>query len=234
MIEDESRQIGLDFSIASKEAIELFMDETSDPSVFEEIFSANSSKMDIVRLLFEHPETPDDVKAKTAKLLRLPVPSQTQVAAIRKVAEEVKSRIPVEKKIESLTLRVQKLNVSEKVKLALKGSSEARSILMKDSNKLVALAVLENPRITHSEILAVARNRSALDESLRTIAANKEWMKVYSVTLALVTNPKTPPGIAVKFVTGVSPKDLKLLSKNRGVSEAVRTTAKRVLQTMKV
>lgn len=234
MIEDDSRQIGLDFSIASKEAIELFMDETSDAAVFEEIYNANKSKVDIVRLLYDHPETPEEVRVKAASVLSLPVLSQTQVAEIKKVVEDVKSRIPEEKKRESLMLRIQRLGVSEKVKLALKGSSEARGILMKDSNKLVSLAVLDNPRITHSEILAIARNRSALEESIRTISNNKEWMKVYSVVMALVTNPKTPPGIAVKFVGGISPKDLKLLEKNRGVSEAVRLTAKRTLQSKKV
>lgn len=131
---------------------------------------------------------------------------------------------------ERLVQKIAAMNVSEKVKLALKGSSEARGILVKDSNKQVVMSVLENSRITDGEIVAIARNRSALDEALRTIADNKEWMKNYQVVMALVTNPKTPPGIAMKLVGSVGKKDLKLLEKSRGVSEAVRSTAKRTLQ----
>lgn len=131
---------------------------------------------------------------------------------------------------ERLVQKIQGMNVAEKVKLALKGGSEARSILIKDSNRQVVLSVLENQQLSDPEVERVARNRSALEEVLRIISKKKAWMKNYPIAMALVSNPRTPPGIAMRFVSGFKKKDLKLLSKDRGVSEAVRITAKRALQ----
>ncbi|GAB4388466.1 MAG: hypothetical protein Kow0025_07920 [Thermodesulfovibrionales bacterium] len=131
---------------------------------------------------------------------------------------------------ERLAHQIQRLSVAERIKLAMLGGNEERGLLIKDSNREVVLAVLENPRITDAEVEAIARNRSALDDALRTIAKNREWMKNYSIQLALVTNPKTPPGVSIRFVNNLRQRDLKLLEKNRGVPEVVRTAARRALK----
>lgn len=133
-----------------------------------------------------------------------------------------------------LSSQIQSLSVSEKIKLALRsGGKEVRSILLKDSNKQVVLSALENPLITDSEVEATARNRSVPEEALRTIAKNREWMKNYSIIIALVTNPKTPPGVAVRFVNNLRTIDLRHLERNKGVSEVVRVAAKRAIQIRK-
>jgi predicted transcriptional regulator len=131
---------------------------------------------------------------------------------------------------ERFAQKVQNLNISEKVKLAIKGGKDARSILIKDSNKQVMLSVLENPQLTISEVENTAKNRSALEEALRIISKNREWMKQYSVIMALVTNPKTPPAISMRLVPRLKKKDIKLLEKNKGVSEAVRVMAKKTMK----
>lgn len=133
-------------------------------------------------------------------------------------------------KKERLVQQIQRLNVSDRIKLAMKGGSEERGILIKDTSKQVVLAVLENPRITESEIESLARNRFALEEALRAIAKRREWMKNYSIQIALVTNPKTPPGISIRFVNSLRQRDLKLLEKNRGVPDAVRVAAHKALK----
>jgi hypothetical protein len=135
---------------------------------------------------------------------------------------------------ERLSFQIQGMSVSEKVKLAMRtGSKEVRAMLIKDSNKQVVLCALDNPLITEPEIEAAARNRSIPDEALRKIAKNREWMKNYSVQIALVTNPKTPPGVAVRFVNNLRNIDLRHLERNKGVSEAVRIAAKRAIQIRK-
>jgi hypothetical protein len=131
---------------------------------------------------------------------------------------------------ERLLQKIQKLAVSDRIKLAMRCGAEERTILIKDANKQVMLAVLENPKITEPEIEAVANNRTAPEEALRAISKNREWMKNYSIQLALIRNPKTPPGVSVRFVGSLKKKDLKLLEINRGVSEAVRAAAKKALK----
>lgn len=144
--------------------------------------------------------------------------------------EEHKTQAAEHQVKERLVHKLQHMNVSEKIKLALKGGSETRSILLKDSNKQVMLSVLENPQITDSEIERVARNRSGLEDALRMISKNKEWMKNYAIVMALATNPKTPVGIAIRLISRLKKKDLKLLEKNKGVSEVIRMTAKKIVK----
>lgn len=131
---------------------------------------------------------------------------------------------------ERLLLKIQKLGVSERIKLAMRCGAEERTILIKDANKQVMLAVLENPKITDTEIEAIAHNRTAPEEALRTISKNREWMKNYSIQLALIRNPKTPPGVSIRFVGNLKKRDLKLLELNRGVPEVVRAAAKKALR----
>lgn len=226
----EQRSIALDLSSASVEAIDLMMDESADDSVFGEILHSNRGRPEIIRRLYEHARTPDDVRANAANLLRVPVLAKTQIEALKKREQEERARVAEKAKKESLVKKLQNLGVGEKIKLAQTGNKPVRSILLGDTNKLVVLTALENPKITEPEVEAVARNRSAMEEALRKIVKNKEWMKNYTIMSAVITNPKTPPGLAMRYVKFLKKKDIQLLSKNKGVSDAVRNAALRIVK----
>jgi len=230
---NEAGRIGLDLGNTSKETLELFVEEAADPSIFKEILESNKSRPDVIRLLYEHGNTPDDVRSEAAEALKLPVLSSTQVAEVKKKSHAVRPPEPEEARMNRLTKKVGSLSVSEKIKLALKGGGEARGILIRDSNKLVVLSVLDNPKITESEIEAVARNRSVMEDALRVITKNREWMKNYSVQLALTNNPKTPVPITIKLVPYLKKKDIQMLEKNKNVPEAVRATARKFAKASK-
>lgn len=129
-----------------------------------------------------------------------------------------------------LAMKIQKMTVPERIKLALTGSQEARTLLMQDPNRVVQLAVLENPKITSSEVVGFANSRNINDEALRKIAENREWFKLYPVRLALVKNPKTPVGIALKLIATLNPQDLKILAKSKSVSSVIVQAARRQLE----
>ena len=117
--------------------------------------------------------------------------------------------------------------VPDKIKLAKTGDKEARTILLKDSNKQVQEAVLDNPRISDTEIVAVANSRNMPEEILRKVAVNRQWMKNYQVRLALANNPKTPLPMGLKIIGTLLIADLKRLSKNKGVSSVLSAAAQR-------
>ena len=119
------------------------------------------------------------------------------------------------------------LNVAQKAVLAMKGGREERLILVRDSNKVVALGVLKNPRITDDEIEGIAKMRNVSDEVLRGVATAREYTKNYSVVLALVNNPKTPQSVSTNFVTRLNNRDLKLLIGSREVPELLRRMARK-------
>jgi hypothetical protein len=157
------------------------------------------------------------------------------VAAERTAAERgtdrrapVKSQAPkVEQKAKSRFQEIQDMPVPDKIKLAMTGDKEARSILLKDSNKQVQEAVLDSPRISDLEIVAVANSRNVSDEILRKIAVNRSWMKNYQVRLALANNPKTPLPMGLKIIGTLMVADLKRLAKNKGVSNVLSSAAQR-------
>lgn len=130
---------------------------------------------------------------------------------------------------QGLQARIAQMKVGERLKLALKGGRDARTILIRDSNLLVQRFVLQNPRISDEEVVAVAKNRTAERELLETIGKKKEWINNYQVRLALVTNPKTPVTIAVPFVRTLLVRDLRLLAKSKNVPVAVNGAAKRLV-----
>jgi hypothetical protein len=131
--------------------------------------------------------------------------------------------------IVNLSTRIQEMSVNEKIKLAMTGDMEARRLLVREGNREIQLAVLNNPRITDSEVVAISNSRNVYDDLLRQIATSREWYKLYSVRLALVKNPKTPYALAVRMVSSLLSHDLKLLAKSKAVPPAVATTAKRLL-----
>lgn len=129
----------------------------------------------------------------------------------------------------SLYAAVQNMTVMQKIKLARVGGKEARSMLVKDRNRLVASAVLASPKLTETEVIAFAQSRSIGDELLRIIANNREWTKNYQIKLALTMNPKTPIPQAVKFLNYIQDKDLRHLMKSKDVPSNISAHARRIL-----
>ena len=121
------------------------------------------------------------------------------------------------------------MGVAEKIKAAQTGDKEWRGLLINDSNKLVSSAVLKNPRITEGEVHAIARNKSTNDELIRLILLNREWIKNYSIKLALVMHPRTPLGNVLRFMGVLTEKDLKNLVKSREISPVIVNNARRML-----
>ncbi|MBI5641934.1 MAG: hypothetical protein HY954_00510 [Deltaproteobacteria bacterium] len=128
---------------------------------------------------------------------------------------------------------VQSMSMAQKVKLALSGNKSARELLIKDSNKMIATAVLKNPRITEDEVLRLTITRGTPEDLLRQVAKNKEWVKNYNVKLGVVTNPKTPLTISVKLLDHLYEKDLTKLSKSKNIPSVLASTARRKLETKK-
>jgi hypothetical protein len=125
--------------------------------------------------------------------------------------------------------RINAMNVAQRIALAMKGSREARAILIRDPNKIVGAAVLSSPKMTDSEIESIAKMASISDELLRIIAHTRAWMKRYGVVIALAKNPKTPVAISMNLLARLTDKDLRMLSTDRNVAEVVRTTARQKL-----
>lgn len=131
----------------------------------------------------------------------------------------------------SLYAQVLSMNVPEKIKLALRGNKNARTLLINDPNKVIRRLVLQNPRITDAEIAGLARNKGTDDELIRMIGLRADWMRFYAVRHGLVTNPRTPLPLALKLLPTLTHRDVAALAKSRNVASAIAAQAKRLVNT---
>jgi hypothetical protein len=128
----------------------------------------------------------------------------------------------------TLVQRVTKMNVAQKVKLAFRADKEGRTLLLKESSRLVVMAVLNSPKITEQEIETLSKSRNVSEEILRAIARRRDWMSKYSIKQGLASNPKTPVSIAMGLLASLTTRDLGMLAKDKGVPEPIRNTAGRL------
>ena len=124
---------------------------------------------------------------------------------------------------------IQNMSVFQKLKLGRMGNKEARGLLVRDRNKVVAIAAVTSPKITDNELISIAKSRAVCDEVIRIISLNKDITRNYQVKLALATNPRTPQATAMKFVNYLQDRDLMSIMKSKDVPSNISTHARRIL-----
>jgi hypothetical protein len=128
---------------------------------------------------------------------------------------------------ETASQRIAKMGFTARLKAAVKGSREMRSILIRDPNKMIAAAVLSSPKLSEPEIESISRMTNVSDEVLRIIGNNRAWTKNYGVILGLVKNPKTPLMMSMNMMARLNDRDLAQLSVDRNVPEPLRVAARK-------
>jgi hypothetical protein len=128
---------------------------------------------------------------------------------------------------DSVQTKISRMSFTERLKAATKGNSEMRAILVRDTNKMIAAAVMSSPKLTEREIESFSRMGSVSEDILRIIAHNRKWMKSYKITLGIVKNPKTPVAISMNLLQRIQQKDLTQMSIDRNIPEPLRIAAKK-------
>lgn len=153
---------------------------------------------------------------------------ETRQAILSKILGEMQAEDEASSERISMLNRIMRMGVKDRVKLAMKGDREARNILIRDPNKLVSTAVVNNPRISEKEVENIASMRSISEDILRQLAANRQWARSYPIMHNLARNPRTPMANVLTIMSRLQLRDLIALSKNRNVSDAVRRQALRL------
>jgi hypothetical protein len=125
--------------------------------------------------------------------------------------------------------RIAGMTIGQKLSLATRGSREERAILVRDSNKVAAVAVLSSPKVTDAEVESIARTPNVAEDILRIIAGGRQWVKNYAIVAALTRNAKTSIAIAMNLLGRLNDRDLRLLSTDRNVADVLRITARKKL-----
>ena len=130
----------------------------------------------------------------------------------------------------NVMVKISMLNIGQKIKLSILGNREARTILIKDPNRIVSKAVLKNPRLTDSEIVLISQSKIVNEEILREIAESRKWARLYQVKLALVNNPKTPSHISINLIRQLRDFDLRSLRWNKNLPGVITTVVKQIIR----
>lgn len=230
--EDEAVQIMAALNPGTDDATLMELASTGPEEViaaFSEDKELLAAKPFIKDALRKNPLTSGSVRAALSEFK----PRQAEGKA--KAAEQPKLHVDLldDKRANSDEQSIYKLivqmNAGQKLKLALSGNKSARDLLIKDSNKIISMAVLKNPRITEEEVQKVTLTKGTNDDMLRQIARNKEWVKSYGIRVGMLTNPKTPLTVSLKLLDSVYEKDLQSIAKSKNVPNTLASAARRKL-----
>lgn len=162
-------------------------------------------------------------------------PAETQVAtrsggghvgaAAAKRAPLKKAILSADEQRGSALQKIAKLDIKGRIQLAMKGNKEERSLLIRDGTKIVALAVLESPKVTDGEVERFAGQKNVLESVLRAIPMKRRFIKQYPIVRALTSNPRTPIDVSLGLIKHLLTHDLRHLSGNKEVSDTVRKLA---------
>ncbi|MCA9670583.1 MAG: hypothetical protein KC503_33535 [Myxococcales bacterium] len=125
--------------------------------------------------------------------------------------------------------KISEMSVTKKIRLASIGSIFHRMVLVRDSNKAVAMAAIGSPGVGEQEAARYAANRGLSEEVIRFIANKKEWQKNYQIKVSLVNNPKTPLPSSLRLLKHLRPNDVKALARSKNIPAALANAAKQIL-----
>jgi bacterioferritin (cytochrome b1) len=123
--------------------------------------------------------------------------------------------------------QLRDMNVGEKIRMALLGNAAARSILVRDPNRVVAMAAISSPTMGENEAKNAAQSREVSEDVLRYIGRKREWLRSYEIKRHLCNNPKTPLALSMTFLAHLRRNDLRALSRSRGIPSPLKQAAKR-------
>jgi hypothetical protein len=156
--------------------------------------------------------------------------AEKEVAAAATAKAEKKAASLKADRRDSVLQKISKLDIRGRITLAMRGTKEERSILIRDSTKLVALAVLDSPKVSDGEVEKIALQKNVLEAVLRAIPMRRRYAKNYNITRNLVQNPRTPLDLSLGLMKNLLIHDLKNLSGNKEVSDTIRKVALRMFK----
>jgi len=183
--------------------------DIDDPELRESVSAVENSFFDEIDLSDELIEESDEDEAQDDE-------------------EEIDGEELTEIRSDSFLMQIKQLTMASKLKLAMLGNKDARSILVRDRNRVVARSVLKNPRLTDTEIVMISQSKIVDEDILREISSKRNWMRIYQVKTSLVNNPKTPSHISINLIKQLRNFDIRSLMWNKNLPFAVTMAARRV------
>jgi hypothetical protein len=129
-----------------------------------------------------------------------------------------------------LKQRGRPLTLGERKALARSGRRDLMMFLLRDPHPDVVRILLDNPRLTERDVVAVAAARPAVPESLAAVADHRRWSTRHVVKRALVLNPHTPVHVALRLATTLTSADWREIAGDNHLAAALRAHVAELLR----
>jgi hypothetical protein len=243
MIELAERE-GVELPLPAMDEIRMALAQSGPPDesrdeMFKRVHSTEKAEEEEAKLLdlmtgadvddaLELPEFDDDGEMFEGEELPTiePLAEPTPVPEKKPVAASDAQPLSKETRMQ----QILQMRPMEKIRTATLGDKYDRSLLIRDSNKTVSMATIRSPKIRDDEAVAYSANRSLALEVITYISNRREWVKLYSVKLNLVMNPKTPMARSMALLAFLNNADVQKVARSKNIPSALATAAKRKLQ----
>jgi hypothetical protein len=231
-----AKQIADELRARGQEAAAEFVEQAEFVEEIVEVETVGKLTVDDVMFLAKYIEVPDaeldDSWLSLEYIEEIYEETEEQREAnVKKIIGELKiDGDEVTSERVSMIQKIMGLKMKDRIKYAMKGDREVRTILIRDANRLVCTAVVQNNRITEQEVEKIAAMRTVPEDVLRQIAINRNFARSYAISHNLARNPRTPISHVFTILTRLQTRDLQAMSKNRNISDAVRRQALRFAQ----
>jgi adenosyl cobinamide kinase/adenosyl cobinamide phosphate guanylyltransferase len=123
------------------------------------------------------------------------------------------------------------LSTTAKMRRALTSSKATdRLLALRDSSPLVRKAAVKSDAFTDAEAEGISARKNTYEDVLREIASSPTLVRRHKVKVNLVMNPRTPAGVAQKFLPFLREHELRQAAASKDVQGAVSQQAKQLLQ----
>lgn len=230
-----AQQIANELRAQGKEAAAEFIEQAEFSKSLQDFGSETNLSYDDALLLAEHIEVADaETDDSWLALEYLEDIYEETEQQRQEIVDKILGEFRLEDESEvsgdrvAMIQRIMRMTMKDRIKLAVKGDREARNILVRDPNRVVAQAVIQNAKITEQEVEKIAAMRTVPEDVLRQIFINKKWARNYTIMHNLARNPRTSIPNAMNILTRLQLKDLDAIAKNRNCAEAIRKQAGRL------
>jgi len=122
------------------------------------------------------------------------------------------------------------LTLGERKSLARNGRRDLLMHLLRDPHPDVVRILLDNPRLTERDAIALAAARPAVPDALVAVADHKRWSARHMVRRALVLNPHTPVHVAMRIATTLGAADWREIARDMHLAEPLRVHVTELLR----
>jgi hypothetical protein len=129
-----------------------------------------------------------------------------------------------------LSVRLLEMALGERITLARIASRGVIAALRREENPLVIRALLQNPRITEEDVLAITAAPRTPGGVLRAVAEEGRWSCRPGIQKSIARHPQAPRAVALRFVRVLSRVALEELAAYPKLPALVRVAVERRLE----